>query len=395
MLDGNAACVEAMTMARVGVVSAYPITPQSPIAEGLSAKVANGSLNAQYIRVESEHSAMSVAAGAQLTGVRACTATSSIGLILMHEVLGLVSGCRLPIVMPVVNRALAAPWSLWCDHQDTMAVRESGWLQLYCENVQDVYDLLLAAYRIAEDARVQTPAMVCLDGFFLSHSMQKLSIPDQALVDIFLGPYIPKNLVLDTSDPIAINNLIPSDEFTEVRYQQKLGFDRAEQVIDEVFAEFEKVFGRRHSAVEGWRLEDADIVLVTLGSMSGTVKYVVNNLRARGKKVGALQIVSFRPFPAEKIASLLQGARRVAVIDRTASLGARTGPLYGEVAQVLGEKADIRGYIAGLGGRDINPETIERIFADMDAPAREDLAGPIWIDLKDSPDKIRQVLRNV
>ena len=190
MLDGNAAAVEAMKMARVKVISAYPITPQSSISEKLSDLVDAGELDAKYIRVESEHTAMSCAVGAQLTGVRAATATSSVGLALMHEILNVASGCRVPIVMPVVNRSLASPWSLWCDHQDSMAERDSGWLQFYCENVQDVFDTLLCAYRIAEDRRVQTPAMVCLDGFFLSHSMQKVLLPEQDEVDGFLGEYI-------------------------------------------------------------------------------------------------------------------------------------------------------------------------------------------------------------
>jgi len=309
----------------------------------------------------------------------------------MHEILGMASGCRVPIVMPVVNRALAAPWSLWCDHQDTMAVRESGWIQLYCENVQAVFDLLLAAYRIAEDVRVQTPAMVCLDGFFLSHSMQKLSVPDQELVDSFIGPYVPKNLVLDTNDPVAINNLMPSEDFTEARYQQKLGFEAAEEVIDEVFEEFENTFGRRHRAVEGWHLDDAEIVLVSLGSMSGTAKYVVNQLRAAGKKVGALKIVAFRPFPVAKIREALSNVPKVAVVDRTAVLGSQAGPLHSEVIQALGANADVRGYIAGLGGRDINPETIERIFASMEEPAQTGVFSPVWVDVKDNPTMIRQV----
>ncbi|MDO4548874.1 MAG: pyruvate ferredoxin oxidoreductase [Clostridia bacterium] len=393
MLDGNAAAVEAMRMARVQVISAYPITPQSSIAEKLSDLVDQGKLDAKYIRVESEHTAMSAAIGAQLTGVRAATATSSVGLLLMAEVLGIASGCRMPIVMPVVNRALVSPWSLWCDHQDTMTVRDTGWLQLYCENVQDVYDLVICAYRAAEDARVQTPAMVCLDGFFLSHSMQKLSIPEQAEIDGFIGPYTPKNTYLNPLDPIIINNLTPSDELTEMRYQQALGFEAAGTVLDETFAEFEKLFGRRHERVEGYRMEDAQYAVVTLGSMSGTAKYVVDKLREEGVKAGALKVVCFRPFPSDLVKSALAGVKSAAVVDRTAGLGAQGAPLWTEVSAAMAGHIPVKGYIAGLGGRDISMYTLENVFRDL--IASNDTREPVWIDLKGDPTAIRQVEMNV
>jgi len=389
MLDGNAAAVEAIAMAKVGVISAYPITPQSSVAEKLSELVDKGTLKANYIRVESEHTAMSAAITAQLTGVRAATATSSVGLALMTEVLGMASGCRVPIVMPVVNRALAAPWSLWCDHQDTMTVRDTGWLQFYCENVQDVFDLTIAAYRIAEDKRVQTPAMVALDGFFLSHSMQKLLIPEQAEIDAFIGPYIPKNLRLDPKDPVIINNLTPSDEMTEMRWQQMMGMKNAETVIDEVFQEFEKTFGRRHSAVEGYCMEDAEEAVVSLGSMSGTAKYVVDQLRAQGRKAGALKVVSFRPFPYQKVREALENTRKIAVIDRTAGLGGQGAPLWTETAAAMKDSGKpVINYIAGLGGRDISMYTIENIFADL---AENNGSSPVWIDLKENAENLRQV----
>jgi len=389
MLDGNAAAVEAIAMAKVGVISAYPITPQSSVAEKLSELVDKGTLKANYIRVESEHTAMSAAITAQLTGVRAATATSSVGLALMTEVLGMASGCRVPIVMPVVNRALAAPWSLWCDHQDTMTVRDTGWLQFYCENVQDVFDLTIAAYRIAEDKRVQTPAMVALDGFFLSHSMQKLLIPEQAEIDAFIGPYIPKNLRLDPKDPVIINNLTPSDEMTEMRWQQMMGMKNAETVIDEVFQEFEKTFGRRHSAVEGYCMEDAEEAVVSLGSMSGTAKYVVDQLRAQDRKAGALKVVSFRPFPYQKVREALGNTRKIAVIDRTAGLGGQGAPLWTETAAAMKDSGKpVINYIAGLGGRDISMYTIENIFVDL---AENNGSSPVWIDLKENAENLRQV----
>lgn len=379
MLDGNTACVEAMKMARVKVISAYPITPQSTIAEKLSDLVVNGELDASYIRVESEHTALSCAIGAQLTGVRTATATASVGLALMHEVLNVASGCRVPIIMPVVNRSLASPWSLWCDHQDSMAERDSGWIQLYCENVQDVYDTMLMAYRIGEHPEVLTPVMVCLDGFFLSHSMQKLIVPEQDEVDAFVGDYTVNNLKLDPKDPMVIDNLTGSNEITEMKYQQAVGFEKARTVMNEVFEEFHQKFGRKKAMVEGYRVEDAEAVVVTLGSMSGTAKYVVDRLREQGQKVGAVKVVSFRPFPANELQEMLAGIGKVAVIDRTTGFGGQGAPLWMETRAALGSDVLVKDYIAGLAGRDVHTGTIEKVFADI-LGSSEAAAKPVWID---------------
>lgn len=382
MLDGNAAVVEAMKMSRVQVISAYPITPQSSISEKLSEIVDSGELNARYIRVESEHSAMSCAIGAQLTGVRAATATASNGLALMHEVVCVASGCRVPIVMPIVNRSIASPWSLWCDHQDSMAERDSGWLQFYCENVQDVYDTMLCAYRIAEDERVQTPVMVCLDGFFLSHSMQKVALPEQAEVDAFVGPYVPKNYVLDPANPVVIDNLTAPTEVTEMKYQQAVAFEASKAVMAEVFADFEARFGRRKAAVEAYRTEDAEAVIITLGSMSGTAKYVVDTLRARGTKVGAVKLSCFRPFPTEALREVIGSVGRVAVLDRTNGFGAQGTPLWLEVRAALAGDTIVKGYIAGLAGRDVHTGTLEKVFADVLAEEKNVFNAPVWIDCR-------------
>ncbi len=382
MLDGNAAAVEAMKMARVQVISAYPITPQSSISEKLSEIVESGELNARYIRVESEHSAMSCCIGAQLTGVRAATATASNGLALMHEVVCVASGCRVPIVMPIVNRSIASPWSLWCDHQDSMAERDSGWMQFYCENVQDVYDTMLCAYKIAEDERVQTPAMVCLDGFFLSHSMQKVLVPDEKQVDDFLGKYVPKNYVLDPMNPVVIDNLTSPVEVTEMKYQQALAFENSKQVMAEVFADFEKRFGRKKAAVEGYRTEDAAAVIITLGSMSGTAKYVVDTLRQRGMKVGAVKITCFRPFPAQMLRDVIGDVQKVAVLDRTNGFGAQGTPVWLEVKSALSGRRQVKGYIAGLAGRDVHTATIEQVFLDILAEQGDVFDAPVWIDCK-------------
>jgi pyruvate ferredoxin oxidoreductase alpha subunit len=396
MLDGNGAAVEAIKMAKVQVVSAYPITPQSTIAEKLSDLVASGELKAEYVRVESEHTALSVAMAAQLTGVRAATATASQGLALMHEVAGMTSGCRVPIVMPVVNRGLAAPWTLWADHGDAMAERDTGWLQFYCQNVQEVFDLTVMAYRIAEDAEVLTPAMVCLDGFFLSHSMQKIDVPSEEEVYKFIGPYVTKNSYLDPEDPMFVCNLTGSDEFTEMRYQQKTAFDNSIAVIEKVQNEFAEKFGRKLEIVEGYKTEDADVVLVALGSMCGTAKYVVNKLRAEGKKVGLVKVTVFRPFPFKQLREILKGKQVIGVFDRSAGLGSQGGPLWSETsAAVKDYDSDVRHFVGGLGGRDVSTDTIEKIYNELleiKAGTRKDHTE--WIDVKENALDIRQVEKN-
>jgi len=397
MLDGNAAAVEAMFLADVKVISAYPITPQSSIAEELSSLVADGSLKAEYIRVESEHTAMSAATTAQLTGVRAATATSSVGLALMHEILGLTAGLRVPIVMPVVNRALVAPWSLWCDHADTMAERDTGWMQFFTQNVQDIVDLMLVAYKASETAEVLLPSMVCLDGFFLSHSMQKVDVPDIKDVRKFLGPYTAKNLFLDASNPMFINDLTGPDEFTEMRYQQKEGLKKALEVIPLVMKEFEQTFGRKLSMVEEYKSRDADAVIVALGSMCGTIKQVVKDMRKAGKKVGLVRLTTFRPFPADLIRKALAGKKVIGVFDRSAGLGSGGGPVWNEIRSALyGTEGQILPFIGGLGGRDIPPATVEKVFNRLlDVAEGKKPKKDVWIDLKGDPMNMREVLINV
>lgn len=399
MLDGNGAATEALQLARVGVISAYPITPQSPIAEKLSELVASGELKARYIRVESEHTAMSAAIGAQLTGVRAATATSSVGLALMHEVLGVAAGCRVPIVMPIVNRALVSPWSLWCDHQDAMAERDSGWLQFYAESVQEVLDFILITYKIAEFDDVLLPAMVCMDGFFLSHSTQPVLVPSQSAVDDFLPPYRCKNLYLDPKDPMFINNLISPDEFSEMRYQQKVAFDNAEKVIPVVQEEFYKQFGREYRVLETYRCDDADVVLVTIGSMAGTAKHTANRMREEGKRVGVVRIVSFRPFPHRELAEALKGKKAVGVLDRSAGLGAQGAPVWLETVSAASEgKNNIYSYVAGLGGRDITEKTVKKIFEQLLRVGEDPSLAPEtvtpWADTREQAMDIRRIRTN-
>lgn len=392
MLDGNGAATEAIRLARVGVISAYPITPQSPIAERLSQYVADGSLKAKYLRVESEHTALSCAIGTMLTGVRAATATSSVGLALMHEILGVASGLRVPVVMPLINRALVAPWSLWCDHQDSMAERDSGWIQLYAENAQEVLDLCLMAYKAAEHEQVLLPAMVCFDGFFLSHSIQRVEVPEQEVVDGFLPKYECKNLYLDPDDPMFVNNLTSPDEFSEMRYQQMIAFKNALEIIPEVQADFFRTFGRRCQMMEDYKCEDAEVVLVTIGSMAGTAKHLVNQLRTEGKKVGVVKITCFRPFSVEILRGILKGKKTIGVIDRSAGLGAEGGPIWLEVKSAADKEAKIFNYVTGLGGRDIPETTIEKIYTELLQSVNSGLNAPVkpWIDTAESAMLVRE-----
>ncbi|MDD2215345.1 MAG: transketolase C-terminal domain-containing protein [Eubacteriales bacterium] len=396
LLDGNMAMVEAMRLCRVGVISAYPITPQSPVAEKLSEYVENGKLNAEYIRVESEHSALSCAIGAQLTGVRACTATSSVGLALMHEVLGVASGCRVPVVMGIINRALVAPWSLWCDHQDTMAERDSGWIQIYAKSVQEVFDSMVVAYRLAEHKDVQSPAMVCIDGFFLSHTSEVALIPSQEEIDDFLPPYQPCNAHLSVDNPMFVNNLIPSSEFCEMRYQQKEGLDHVKEVLPAIHAEFLEKFGREQFTVEQYCCEGADMVLVTIGSMFGAAMQAAGKLRKQGKKVGVLRIVLFRPFPYEIVGEILRDVPVVGVLDRSAGLGAQGAPLFTEVKTAAANPSTkFVSMVGGLGGRDLSTATMENAFSYLEDVynGKADGKAQKWIDLKDNYGTLR--LKNI
>lgn len=397
MLDGNTAAAEALRLGRVKVIASYPITPQTVIPETLSEMVESGELDAQYVRVESEHSALSVVTCAAMAGVRSSTATASNGLALMHEIVGMTAGNRVPVVMPVVNRGIAAPWSLWCEHVDTMCERDMGWLQFYCQNVQEVLDLTLIAFRVSEDARVLLPSMVCLDGFFLSHSMQKVTMPEQEKVDSYIGEYKNKNVYLDPTDPMFLSDLTGNEEYTEMRYQQKLALDESVKVMEEAFDEFNKLFGRKYELVEGYRTEDADAVLVALGSMCGTAKYVVNKMRQEGKKVGLLKVTVFRPFPAEYIRKLVGDTPVVGVFDRSAGLGGEGGPVWYEVCSALrNQDTQVYHYVGGIGGRDVRVETIEKIYEELLAlKSGESTQHTEWIDVKDNALELREVIKNV
>ena len=388
MLDGNAAAAEAIKDVNVPVIVMYPITPQTPLVERLSAMVDRKETDGTCVCVESEHSAMSYVVGAQLTGVRSVTATASVGLALMHEVLGVAAGCRLPIVMPVINRALVAPWSLWCDHQDAMAERDTGWMQLYAENAQEVYDYMIMGYRIAEHKDVLLPMMVCMDGFYVSHAMQTVITEDREQVQAFVGEYQPCNLMLDPEKPMFVNNLTSPAEFTEMRYQQETAFGNALGVMENVFSEFAQVFGRKYQPMEAVECEDAEVVIVGLGSVCGTVKQVVKEMRAEGKKVGMVKITSFRPFPSADVRNAVGHVKRIIVLDRSAGLGAAKAPVALEVTSALeGLECSVSSCVAGLGGRDVTEALIRSLF-EQDAPEISD--QKIWADKKEDAMKIRK-----
>jgi pyruvate/2-oxoacid:ferredoxin oxidoreductase alpha subunit len=381
VLEGSDAVAEAVRLAKVEVISAYPITPQTHIVERLAEFCANGTLNARFLRVESEHSALAALIGASSMGVRTFTATSSQGLALMHELLHWASGARLPVVMAEVNRALAPGWNIWADQTDSLAQRDTGWIQLYCETCQEVLDTTLQAFCLAE--RVNLPVMVVLDAFFLSHTFEPVDIPDQDAVDRFLPPFHPR-FALTPENPCALGQLAPPNVYMEMRYSIH---EAMQQTLDE-FASIEDDFaessGRRHGAVEAIQCEDAEVILVTSGTITSTAREVTEELRSQGEKVGILKIKLFRPFPVSLIRKNLEGAQKIAVIDRNFSFGA-SGIFAQEVRAALCELAErptIFGFIAGLGGRDVTSGTLEEIYRHTrnHASASEE---SIWVGLRE------------
>ena len=354
----------AAQLARVEVISAYPITPQTHIVEHLSDLVANGELSAAYINVESEHSAMSACCGASATGARTFTSTSSQGMELMHEILFIASGLRLPIVMAAVNRALSAPLSIWGDHSDVMAARDTGWIMLFCENGQEVVDTTIMAYRIAEDRRVLLPVMVNLDGFSLSHVIEPIEFPSQEAVDGFLPPYAPL-YTLHPDKPVTMGAYGMPELYTEAKYAQEMAIINSKEVVTEVMDEFGKAFGRQYKLVETYNTEKADFVFIALGSIGENIKTAIDELKDKGKNAGLVQLRLFRPFPAEELLSVLKDKKRIAVVERVMPGGAANGPLFNEISSLMythGISAKMENYILGLGGRDVLPEGFIDIF---------------------------------
>ena len=361
VIEGSHAVSEAVRLARVQVVSAYPITPQTHIVEALSEYIEDGSLNARYVNVESEHSAMASVIAASSTGVRTFTATSSQGLALMHELLHWASGGRLPIVMAEVNRALAPGWNIWMDQTDSLAQRDTGWIQFYCEDGQEVLDTTLMAFKLAES--VNLPVMVVLDAFFLSHTFEPVDIPDQQTVDEFLPPFEPR-ISIDFENPCNLYQMAAPSHYMEMRYSIQQAMEMVQDRFQRVEEQFHETFGRQYGPVEAVHCEDADVVLVMAGTAASTCRHVVSELRKKGEKAGLLKMKMFRPFPSETVREILKNTRKVAVVDRNFSFGA-SGIFAQELKAALcncESRPKVFGYIAGLGGRDLTPEALEDIY---------------------------------
>jgi len=367
-LTGNDAAAEAMRQINPDVVAAYPITPQTELMHKFADYVADGLVDTELVQVESEHSAMSASVGAAAAGARAMTATSSQGLALMWEVLYIASGLRLPIVMVVVNRALSAPINIHCDHSDSMGCRDSGWVQLYSENSQEAYDNTIMAVRIAENRRVLLPVMVTLDGFILGHTMERIEVLEDHEVSAFVGEYKPQRSLLEVDNPITMGPLVLPDYYFEHKRQQVEAEEHVLDVIREISEEYGRLSGRRYELIEGYRTEDADRLVVALGSTAGTTKVVVDELREQGERVGMVKIRAYRPFPYDEIISTLGNAEAVAVLDRAIAFGSLGGPVYGDIRSAFFDhdtRPLIVDYIYGLGGRDITVEHIKKVYADL------------------------------
>ena len=362
-VEGSRAVADAVALCRPEVICAYPISPQTHIVENLSQLVKTGQLApCEFVNVESEFAAMSVAIGACATGARAYTATASQGLLYMVEALYNAAGLGLPIVMTVANRAIGAPINIWNDHSDSMSQRDCGWIQLYAETNQEALDLHIQAFRLAE--ALSTPVMVCMDGFILTHAVERVDVPDQAQVDAFLPPFAPRQS-LDPDDPVSIGAMVGPEAFMEVKYLAHAKQMQALELIPQIAAEFQQAFGRDSGGlIRSYRAADAETIVVALGSVLGTIKDTVDELRERGVKIGAVGITSFRPFPLEPLRAALEHARRVVVLEKALAVGIG-GIVTANVRMALAG-ISLRDYtvIAGLGGRPITKASLHGLFAE-------------------------------
>ncbi len=362
--NGNMAAAQAVRAARVQVIAAYPITPQTHTVEYIADFVSNGELDARMVKVESEHSAMSACAGAASVGARTFTASCSQGVQLMSEVLYMTSGMFFPVVMAIANRTMSMPVNIWPDHQDSLVNRDSGWLQFYATSVQEIYDAILCAYKVSENDDVSLPAMVCYDGFILSHASEPAYPITQEEADDFLpraGSM--ERPILDPENPLQFGEVLFPEWYPDYEYKKHMGLANSINVVRDVFEEFGERFGRKYEPAEAYWCDDAEIILMGLGSMMSTTRWTVDQLRQQGKKIGVVNLRVFRPFPAEEIAELTKNARVLAVLDRDIGYGT-SGMVYPDVTRVLYnlEKRPVAlNFIIGLGGKDIVPSTIERI----------------------------------
>lgn len=387
-MTGNSGCAYAMKQIAPDVVAAYPITPQTTIVEEFASYVANGVVDTEYINVESEHSAMSACIGASAAGARVITATSSQGLALMWEELYIASAMRLPIVMHNVNRALSGPINIHCDHSDSMGARDAGWIQIFSENAQQAYDNTIIAVKVAEDARVRLPVMVLLDGFIVSHALDRFDVLEDDEVKEFIGEFQPVNPLLDLENPVAVGAFALPPFYFEQKRQLRAALDAAFEVVEEASQAYGEISGRNCGLFDTYRIDDADVGIVVIGSTAGTARYAIDALREKGIKVGLLSLRLFRPFPAKAIAEALAHLKAIAVLDRSDSFGAAGGPLYLEIRAALFDAPDrpqVLGYIYGLGGRDTGPNQIEKVVDDLlkiisGGPAVE---SPVYLGVKE------------
>ena len=382
LLTGNHAAAYGAMLSKAEVISAYPITPQTMIVELLSELTASGQMPAKFITVESEHSAMAACVGASAAGARAYTATSGQGLALMHEMLHWAVGARLPIVLTNVNRAMAPGWSIWSDQTDIISQRDVGWMMLFAESVQEAQDFIIWMYRVAE--QVYLPGMVAMDAFILSHTAEPLIVHDQEAVDAYLPPFEPI-YDLDPAEPRAYGGLVNRDHYYELRYKIFESMERAGGLLTAAGEEFESVLGRRYSPVEGYQLDDADLVIVSAGAMTSNVRQAVKELRDSGVKAGLLRLVAFRPFPVAEIRRLLAGRSKVAVLDRNMSPG-HSGVFAEEIRSALAGQAGappVYGYVVGLGGRDVRVETVLEVADDVTTREVPELA--LYVGVKGLP----------
>ncbi len=367
-LSGNEAIATAMKQINPDVVAAFPITPSTEIPQYFSTFVNNGTVDTEFVAVESEHSAMSASIGAQAAGGRAMTATSSNGLSLMWEMVYIASSLRLPMVMTVVNRAVSGPLNIHNDHSDSMGCRDSGWIQLYSETNQEAYDNMLMAHRIAEHKDVVLPVMVCMDGFITSHAIENIQLEDDEFVKKFVGQYHPENYLLNDKKPIAVGPLDLQSYLFEHKRQQGQAMINAKQVILDVSKDFENATGRKYELFEKYMLDDAEVAIVVINSTAGTAKAVINELREKGIKVGLLKVRVYRPFPAEEIAKALSNVKAVAILDKADGLNAAGGPLFTDVTSALySNNSTVKAinYIYGIGGRDVKTTDIEQVYDNL------------------------------
>ena len=364
-LSGNEAAAIAMKQINPDVVAAFPITPSTEIPQYFSTFVSNGSVDTEFVAVESEHSAMSACVGAEAAGSRAMTATSANGLSFMWEMIYIASSLRLPIVMSLVNRAVSGPLNIHCDHSDAMGVRDSGWIMLFSENNQEAYDNLIMAHRIAENKDVLLPLMVCQDGFITSHSIENIELIEDDKVKEFVGTYKPEHYLLNDKEPIAIGPLDVQSYLFEHKYQQAQAMRNAKKVIADIAKDFEKMTGRKYSFFEEYKMEDAEIAVVCMNSTAGTAKTVVDDLRSKGVKAGLVKVRVFRPFPTEEIANALGNLKAVAIMDKADSLNGAGGALFEDVTSAMyvnQKQVPAVSYVYGIGGRDVTSNDIHEIY---------------------------------